>query len=993
MEIRSYLSPRTVGAGFTKPTKSLQETFNQFNVPCRWEFVYDAKGGVAYEKDYDRDKMMWGLVYSPPTQDPSIRHAHYVDSDGFPKPWPNSSAEVLEIRYSPDGKEAVLMYFNRNHEPEIGPDGHFGIRQEYDAIGLVGYTAYLDKDGNPTVNSAGAAGERKSYNKFGDITEWAMLDSHGQPLAINTMQTTLRMTWDRYGNPSGFGPIIIDGKPLEVRVTLDKIIHSKDYSISAVATYGKDRVKAIIDFNKLNWHNLLSKKVADLGVIQASVYYEATLWKATLNLSEREGYYGSYNSAGTPIAKEGCHKVTFRLGRNFLPIQDACFDIAGHAATFKGGYHEETARYDERGNQIEWAYFDVSGNPTIDTTDGTHKMTGRYDKRGHRIEWAYFDVSGNPTIDKTDGTHKMTARYDERGNQIERAYFDVSGNPTIDKTDGTHKVTGRYDKRGHRIEWAYFDVSGNPTIDKTDGTHKMTCSYDERGNRIESAYFDTGGRPTLHKDGYHKVTGRYDERGNRIEWAYFDTEDRPMLYKDGYHKVTGRYDERGNRIEWAYFDTEDRPMLYKDGYHKVTGRYDERGNRIEWAYFDTEDRPMLYKDGYHKVTGRYDERGNRIEWAYFDTEDRPMLYKDGYHKVTGRYDERGNRIEWAYFDAEGRPTLYKGYHEQTAKYDKRGNRTESAFFDTEGHPALDAESGAHRALMERHVDKRTLTIMLFGTDGQPMQSDKLGGAYGISFRYDAQKRPIEIIFLGEDNQPMRNSEGWQRQTIAYDDQGNKIEQTRYGLDGSQGYMTVRDRFDSQGRQIEEAFFDSDGKPTRVKGRTPRGYTLRKTEYGPGGSEKHTLLGFDPAVWGYETMTRAANHVQCLDQHGVPVPTELVVTMVLPESQAEKLGVRVGDVLTHYDGEPIQGDVLTFIKRRKAERADGSAHEVRVRRQGHELRFEVKPGKLGLGLQDRGISVMTAKLGRADAAKAHRHDPRRKLVTRHRAARAAHSRSP
>jgi hypothetical protein len=124
-----------------------------------------------------------------------------------------------------------------------------------------------------------------------------------------------------------------------------------------------------------------------------------------------------------------------------------------------------------------------------------------------------------------------------------------------------------------------------------------------------------------------------------------------------------------------------------------------------------------------------------------------------------------------------------------------------------------------------------------------------------------------------------------------------------------------------------------------------------------------------------------------------IPTELVVTIVLPGGQAEKLGFQVGDVVTYYAGERLHGDFLAFIKRREVEPADSLAHELRLRRQGRELQFEVKPGKLGLGLQDRGLSVMTAKLGRADGAKQHRQHPRRKLVARHRAARAAHSRSP
>jgi S1-C subfamily serine protease len=107
------------------------------------------------------------------------------------------------------------------------------------------------------------------------------------------------------------------------------------------------------------------------------------------------------------------------------------------------------------------------------------------------------------------------------------------------------------------------------------------------------------------------------------------------------------------------------------------------------------------------------------------------------------------------------------------------------------------------------------------------------------------------------------------------------------------------------------------------------------------------------------MNEGTGHVQCFDAEGQPVATELVATLVLPGGQADILGLQAGDVLTHYAGEQLQGDAMGFIRMRKAEPADGPAQELRVRRGGRELRLQVKPGKLGLGIQDRGISVSKA----------------------------------
>jgi hypothetical protein len=288
-----------------------------------------------------------------------------------------------------------------------------------------------------------------------------------------------------------------------------------------------------------------------------------------------------------------------------------------------------------------------------------------------------------------------------------------------------------------------------------------------------------------------------------------------------------------------------------------------------------------------------------------------------------------------------------------------------AYFDIAGQPTLHAQNGVHRIVWEYDGQGHQTKEAYFGIEGRPAQHRE-SGVYAATAEYDTRGRVIERAAFDSERQPMRTAEGYQRRTFAYDGDGRKIEQLDVGLDGSEGYTRVRYRFDPQQRQIEEAFFGSDEKPARVSGRNPLGYTVRKTEYAPDGTEKEILLGFDPAVWGYETMIYQTDHVQCLDRDGKPVQTRLVATMVMPEGQAERLDLHVGDVLTHYAGEVIAGDFLAFIKRRAAEPADGPPRVLRVWREGKALSFTVKPGKLGLGLQDRGVAVAGAPNTRPSA---------------------------
>jgi S1-C subfamily serine protease len=71
-----------------------------------------------------------------------------------------------------------------------------------------------------------------------------------------------------------------------------------------------------------------------------------------------------------------------------------------------------------------------------------------------------------------------------------------------------------------------------------------------------------------------------------------------------------------------------------------------------------------------------------------------------------------------------------------------------------------------------------------------------------------------------------------------------------------------------------------------------------------------------------------------------------VTKIDANSQAEKLGLQVGDVFTHYDGKPVLNQKF-FNAYRNAEAADGPPRELKVQRRGETLSFQVLPGRIGV----------------------------------------------
>jgi YD repeat-containing protein len=59
-----------------------------------------------------------------------------------------------------------------------------------------------------------------------------------------------------------------------------------------------------------------------------------------------------------------------------------------------------------------------------------------YDAKGNQVEEAYFNAEGKPTIRKDLGAARISWRYDDSGNQVEAALFGADGAPLPSKRRG-----------------------------------------------------------------------------------------------------------------------------------------------------------------------------------------------------------------------------------------------------------------------------------------------------------------------------------------------------------------------------------------------------------------------------------------------------------------------------------------------------------------------------------------------------------------------------
>jgi YD repeat-containing protein len=946
---------------------------------CRWEFVYDDKGEVVYEKAYDREgKLRWGYSYTPGEEQAKSRTAYYVDSDGFPARFKNSLAEIVSFNYDERGYEITKSYSDRKRVPQPGPDRAYGQKHEYDERGVVRRETSVDRSGRKMDDTAGNATMEYTYDVLGNLTDAKALDQNDAPVLLKgDGYCEIKEGYDEDGDVKWTALFDSSGSP-----TVDK-----------------------------NGVHLTKFEYDEKGYVKAIHYYDT--------------------AQNPTVTKEGFYKeVALARDEHGHPLQWAYFGTAGEKTTDAGGVHEYRITYDSRGFQESRAAFDTEGRPTT-TKDGYHRIEWHYDQNGNRISQLYFDREGRPTRDG-EGWYNVKLAYDDRGNVTEWRNFDAEGRPTM-TNDGYHRKTAKYDEAGFKVEETIFGKKDEPIIGKK-GYHKAKMANDLRGNIKEISYFDANDDPVNGAEKFARIAMKHDGRDNIVEWAYYGPDYRLTDPGKGYAMLRQEYDDQDRVTKKAYYDDNVRLMAGPDGYAIVRLEYDgtteyERfydtgdrqiprqncmiyriilnqrtGEQTEADCLDAERHPVRNTDGAAIIQTKYDEHGrevekawyredwrlesggsyairrkkydghgNKVEEAYFGEDQKLRIGSQGYAIFRSKYDDHGNQIEEAYFgdDAKLRvgPT---GYAVLRSKYDDHGNQTEIAYFGEDG--KLRAHPKDEYAIVRiKYDDSGHMTeVATFGEDEQLQHGS--GGYATIRIRYDENGKEIEKAWFGEDEKLRLGPQGYAIFRSKYDDRGNKIEEAYFGEDEKlhsqpDGYAIFRSKYDVRGNMIEIAYFGEDGKP-RIH--PTEGYATlrmkydeqdRRTElafFGPGGALTSSGAGFarvtkEITVQDEQGRLRARcqnNDIadfwnspkHCSDADDKPLVSRPVILDLFVQSPAQLLGLRTGDIIEAYDGKPVFG--LQQANDLIAQPGEGKRRMV-VIRQDRRLVFDAPPGDLGI----------------------------------------------
>ncbi|AEG00457.1 AAA family ATPase [Methylomonas methanica] len=223
--------------------------------------------------------------------------------------------------------------------------------------------------------------------------------------------------------------------------------------------------------------------------------------------------------------------------------------------------------------------------------------------------------------------------------------------------------------------------------------------------------------------------------------------------------------------------------------------------------------------------------------------------------------------------------------------------------------------------LSHNADGWVTQIRTTDLSGQPQPANGLQHT-STTFSHNPLGLLTEISYFAADGQPIQNEKGYASETDAYDAKGNLtgfsfFDSQRRPIKSTDGYASLSIGYNSAGKMTEIKMLNESGQPATLANGISR-WTL---DYDANGN----LLS--QSIW---------------DSHGNPTHSVVTVTGICCE--AEKLGLRVGDVITHYDGQEV---VNHFTLEQQMARVGFRKRTLTVKRDGKELVFRVSPGVIGM----------------------------------------------
>lgn len=365
----------------------------------------------------------------------------------------------------------------------------------------------------------------------------------------------------------------------------------------------------------------------------------------------------------------------------------------------------------------------------------------------------------------------------------------------------------------------YTDEYGQPIQSRKNGASIVKITFDDYGFRSFIEYFDAWKNRARNYDNalaqQYEYSNHPDSLGLLLRYGSANASGEYVYDKIGNSGSRANYEMRNGK--WLLtrnisLDPEGNICPMKQGYSITEYEYDEKGRETRMSYYDAEHNPAvdLQDNNTHRYEYHYDRYGNITDIYYYDINGE--LQSEGLAHLKVKIDSiNGNRLELARYDCNG--NLYDNTNIREKYEDERhpDKVTEIRNLDIDGNIVRDID-GVYVTKYEYNADGNLTGTYFYEEDGiTPMLGNK--GYWGKVSAFENGKH-IEDYYIGTDGELTATTEGYAKTLYAYDDKGNRIEETyydsnnrKYSLDD---YCTITYKYDAFNNQIQKNYKDFSG---------------------------------------------------------------------------------------------------------------------------------------------------------------------------------------
>ena len=472
-----------------------------------------------------------------------INEWKYYDAEGNPCCNKSTGSYMIRQDYDKNGFIEKVYCLDADGKLMRGKDGWAILECKNNSKGERIEERYFDENGMPCRNTNNIAIGKYVYDAYGNNSEVYFYDENEEPCYSKDKIAVMKreyengsMTSEKYFDTKGEA-MLDDGKYHEIRYTYDELGYMKTQSFhkidGSLTNGGTAENYALAEYEYDRYGNCILWKYYDLNMEFSTNYtyssieakydsrgnliyqrYETSPHKTLgyyiyeakydRNDNRTEEYY--CDKEGNPIY--GLYKKTFEYddkNRNTgtgyyysdgsYKTEDYGFDIYGNSIWGEQKIYDEAGKvlyeknislkYDEFGNNTEYAYTDGRGNLTVGE-EGWALKKREYSPEGYVFAEEYYGINREPVL--CDNVYfRLECKYDHAGNTIEARSYGVDGTPLSSETGLAACVYTEYDAVGRILYKKWLDENEDPFFSYF---YAMGYEYSPLGGNSKIIYYD-----------------------------------------------------------------------------------------------------------------------------------------------------------------------------------------------------------------------------------------------------------------------------------------------------------------------------------------------------------------------------------------------------------------------------------------------------------------------------------------------------------------------